>query len=289
MFRVHYSPSVQCVLLVQLLGITSICEATDWTAGSVLGLQRGFQITKGGVLPRPTEADLRSRRDLDRNTGSLLGLQREALLQQRSVKLQEEDDIEAASYLHVEALQRRGSMLGSQHGFQTQRVSVDGEDKADDWAAGSLLGLQRGIRIEKAAKASIEDEDEEWTAGSVLGLQRSIRINKNAKVLVDDEDDAKLDLMSGSLLGLQRGFRIHKKAEVTQDPIEGEVPLASQQSRIPPEEQSLDWTAGSVLGLQRRFKIHKKGAEPQEAAKAVASRRSRLVRSEPKGIVSTLR
>jgi len=279
MFRVHYSPSVQCVLLVQLLGTTSICEASDWTAGSVLGLQRGFQITKGGVLPRPTEADLSSRRELDRNTGSLLGLQREALLQQRSVKLQEEDEIEAASDLHVEALHRRGSTLGLQHGFQTQRVSVDGEDKAEDWTVGSLLGLQRGFRIEKA---SIEDEDEDWTAGSVLGLQRSIRINKKVKALADDEDDAKLDLIAGSLLGLQRGFRIHKQAKVTEDPTEGGVPFASQQSRVPPEEQSLDWTAGSVLGLQRRFKIHRKGAEPQEAAEDVASRRSRLVRSEPK-------
>ncbi|CAE8722900.1 unnamed protein product, partial [Polarella glacialis] len=51
----------------------------DWTAGSVLGLQRGFKLTRKEVKPKPKLSK-----------GSLLGLQRSTRLQKISAPLVED-------------------------------------------------------------------------------------------------------------------------------------------------------------------------------------------------------
>jgi len=289
MTHVQMRPSVPCLLLAQFLSIITICEAIDWTAGSVLGLQRGFKIKKGGAMPPAiaevgADATLAGELEVDYNTGSLLGLQRGFTVKKGGAVPPATAEVGATATLlgEPEVEYSTASLLGLQRGSRLVRRSSKLQDAEEIEDAS---GLPAEIGVGSIASGSHKLQQGAQRRGSVLGLQRGFQVQKAALAASIADEDAESDWIAGSLLGLQRGFQIHKNTKLTEDPGEGNSLPVSQDEVEAAEQQPLDWPAASLLGLQRRVQIHKKGARPQEAAEDGAS----LVRSEPAAAPSAWR
>lgn len=145
----------------------------------------------------------------------------------------------------------------------------------------SVLGLQRGLQVQKKA-APLEEEDEHhtdaesWLKTTTIGLQRGFTISKkttgtsakavDAAAAVADEvvakglaaDDAgKPTWLDTSALGLQRGFVVKKKAKAPAETMKKTTAAGAP-----------NWLETTALGLQRGFVVTKKApaaAEPSTA------------------------
>lgn len=153
-----------------------------------------------------------------------------------------------------------GSVLGLQRSFTVNRrvAKLEGEPNAasgqDDQIQGSVLGLQRRTKLQKAILKETEDEDdaalasEPISSGSLLGLQRGMKVEKVAMKL-DEDDDETLVPPHGdaSTLGIQRATRVYKADLPEIDDVAG--PQDGSETELPSESDNN--IGSSVLGLQR--------------------------------------
>merc|ERR1719350_2741712 len=116
-------------------------------------------------------------------------------------------------------------------------------------ATATLLGLQRGVRVQRKAPVPREDDEQQMAEAESPSAERGIWEGAFA-----DEDSADLSFADVSLLGLQRSVKVVKKKQ-QQIPTRQAVAAASEQ---PPARAAASPVAASLLSLQRGMRVQHK-------------------------------
>eukprot|EP00927_Polykrikos_kofoidii_P078087 TRINITY_DN74960_c0_g1_i1.p1 TRINITY_DN74960_c0_g1~~TRINITY_DN74960_c0_g1_i1.p1 ORF type:complete len:243 (-),score=40.62 TRINITY_DN74960_c0_g1_i1:53-781(-) len=150
-----------------------------------------------------------------------------------------------------------GAILGLQRGLRIEKKHVaqivedEGpvpETKSADVFPGSLRDARtEDSLLKKATDAHIPWPSSQWHDAAALGLQRSFRTTKTQAVVEDDEDVFADDLLSSVK---DAAVSLMDSAREAESPSDG--------------EDELDWLEVASLGLQRGFHVTRKSHAPVE-------------------------
>jgi len=190
---------------------------------------------------------------------TVLGLQRTMTLVRAKVPLEED----SAPNLHAAAPARRNAENKYEDNARSTTASPI------PYAAASLLGLQRSVKLTRTEAVLEEDEEDREDSKtdkpqladvSVLGLQRSTKLGRSQAPLEEEEEEERdrhrddgraADARSAdaSILGLQRSVKLSR----TEAPLDEEDLF---------DDDELQLADVSVLGLQRSVKVLSRNKAP---------------------------